>query len=54
MSTLYLEKALTSSNIKAGFRESGILPLIPQAITNKMKPSRTSKPMDIEVKEYME
>jgi hypothetical protein len=34
-----LEKALTEKNIKNGFRTTGIFPLNPQAMDDKMRPS---------------
>ena len=51
---LSLKKAFTSSNNKVGFRKCGIQPLNSQAMTKKTRPSKTFKPMDVEVGEYME
>ena len=51
---LSLKKTLTPSNIRLGFKECHIWPLKPQAMTNKMEPSNTFKPMDVEVEEYVE
>ena len=49
--SLSLKKALTPTNIKAGFRSYGIWPLNPHAMIDKMGPSKPFLPMDIEVEE---
>ena len=51
---LSLEKSLSSSNIKADFKECGIWPFNPQAMRNKIEPSYTIKAMNVEVEEYIE
>ena len=54
MNLFICKKALTSKNIKIGFKACGIWPLNSQAMVHKMEPCKTFKSMEIEVEEIVE
>jgi hypothetical protein len=54
--SLALKKAMTPSNIRAGFRRTGIWPLNNTAMTNKIGPSEgfIEKSLDVQINEILE
>jgi len=54
--SLALRKAIIPNNIKARFDATGIWPLNPQKLDNKMKPSKgfSHKPLDVQIQYILE